>query len=244
MTDREDLERDGFCVVRNFYDQMEVEAVFGQITQLVHLAATCGGERRTGSMFEPAPAVYEGAKQVPALYRMLSSPKSMELIQDLRPGFMAGIAEGGIQVRADMPNDAKWATSWHADGVFQGRSVNGLTFWMPLLPVSPDMGPMQICVGSHKAGPLPIHNVGPGEHGRSRSYTWEIVGVDDVIAKYDVVAPLTGPGDVIVMDYATVHRSGQNVSAVPRWSCLWRYFDFRDKSMGWRRPSAFGPMAA
>ena len=230
MSIAEDLERDGFCIERNLYDQMEIGAVFGQINLL-----GCGLE----------PALYEGAKQVPALYRLIASPKSMELIQDLRPGYRAGIAEGGIQVRADRPHDEKWRTHWHQDGTFQGRSSGGLTFWTPLVPITPDLGPVEICVGSHKGGLLPIFDAGDvAGVGRSRSYTWELECVDEIVAKYEIAAPLTKPGDVIVMDSRTIHRSGLNVSAVPRWSCLWRYFDFRDKSMGWRRPSTFGPMAA
>jgi phytanoyl-CoA dioxygenase PhyH len=240
MSERDDLERDGYVVVRRFYDSMEVEAVQGQIALIA--GRTCL------PLTDIPPRIYEGAKQAPALYRLISSPKSFELIHDLRPHFMAGIAEGGIQVRADMPNDERWRTHWHQDGTFQGRASDGLTFWTPLLHVTEDMGPVEICGGSHRAGLLPITNVGDKDGlGRARSYTWEIEGVDDVVAGYEIAVPLTNPGDVIVMDYATVHRSGRNVSAVPRWAALWRYFNFAcpdGQGMGWKRPAQFGPQAA
>jgi ectoine hydroxylase-related dioxygenase (phytanoyl-CoA dioxygenase family) len=39
---------------------------------------------------------------------------------------------------------------------------------------------------------------------------------------------LTTPGDLIVMDFLTLHQSGQNLSDRPRWSMQFRYFNFSD----------------
>jgi hypothetical protein len=240
----EDLERDGFVVVRNLFDPLLAQM---QVADLVALAG--GGREIVAAMTlrnaRVSPVVYEGAKQLPAILYLTAAGRNLRLIDRLRPGFMPGIAEGGVQVRADMPNDEKWRTHAHQDGTFQGRSTDGLTFWTPLLPVTPDMGPLEIAVGSHKGGLLPIQDVGPGHARRERSYTWEIDDSGMVETKYEMVAPLTEPGDVIVMDYRTIHRSGRNTSAVPRWSALWRYFDYRKGvEMGWKRPAQFGPQSA
>jgi phytanoyl-CoA dioxygenase PhyH len=249
----DDLARDGFVVLPKLFYPTAIGALQSDIRSLIMAAGMARAFQRPdlGAMEfyldDDAPLVLEGAKQLRSLHRLISDADAMATISKLRPVFLPGIAEGGIQVRADMPNDERWSTHWHQDGTFQGRAHDGLTFWAPLLLVTADMGPVEICVGSHKDGLLPIH-IPPGAYdtGRSRSYVWEIENVEDEVAKYDVVAPLTNPGDVIVMDYATIHRSGRNVSTIPRWSALWRYFNLCDPAgiaMGWKRPAQFGPNA-
>jgi len=48
------------------------------------------------------------------------------------------------------------------------------------------------------------------------------------LAKYEIVAPCTNPGDLVLMDFLTLHQSGANISDRPRWSMQFRYFNFCD----------------
>ena len=49
-----------------------------------------------------------------------------------------------------------------------------------------------------------------------------------LIDKYKVIAVLTNPGDLLVMDYLTLHQSGYNISNNPRWSIQFRLFNYND----------------
>lgn len=54
---------------------------------------------------------------------------------------------------------------------------------------------------------------------------------------YDHVAPLVNPGDLILMDFLTIHQSGFNVSDRSRWSIQSRFFSFNDQigsEIGWK----------
>ena len=53
---------------------------------------------------------------------------------------------------------------------------------------------------------------------------------------YPIVAPLSRPGDLLIMDYLTLHQSGCNTSQRSRWSMQLRYFNFREPNgvaLGW-----------
>ncbi len=50
----------------------------------------------------------------------------------------------------------------------------------------------------------------------------------ELIKQYGVIAPLSEPGDLILMDFLTLHSSGKNISNRSRWSMQFRYFNFND----------------
>lgn len=59
----------------------------------------------------------------------------------------------------------------------------------------------------------------------------------DVASKYEQIAPLVEPGDLILMDFLTIHQSGFNVSNRSRWSVQSRFFNFNDTvgmKIGWK----------
>jgi hypothetical protein len=247
MTPRESLSADGYVVLRAWFEAAEWQPIVGHIAFLIGLARGLDGEAFYLDEYRASDAalVLEGAKQLPPLHRLIAKLKNDDLIHELRPGgFFTGIAEGGVQVRADMPMDAKWATSLHQDGIYQARSPNGLVFWTPLVPMTEALGPVQILRGSHVEGPLRIYDAGDQGVGRTRSYRTRLVDEKRMRLKYVFDAPILQPGDLLVMDYWTIHGSGENKAKTPRWSALWRVFDYREGvGLGWRRPANFGPQA-
>lgn len=64
-----------------------------------------------------------------------------------------------------------------------------------------------------------------------------------MIAKYDKVAPLTKPRDLVIIDFLVLHASGYNRGTRPRWSMQFRYFNFAEptgRSHAWRGSYAAG----
>lgn len=183
--------------------------------------------------------VYDAVKQIPAFMTLVSHPRNATLFETLRPGATAGLAAGGYGIRIDLPKEEKFRTFWHQEFPAQLRSADGLVFWSPLVEIHDDLGPVEIAERSHENGMLPVYNEG----GRSGAYALRLADEAALIARYDTVAPLSSPGDLIVMDFMTLHRSGRNVADAPRWSMQFRYFNFADplgRKIAWQGSYAAG----
>jgi hypothetical protein len=185
--------------------------------------------------------VYDAVKQVPAFLRLVAHSAHEALILELRPGSTPGVAAGGYGIRIDNPNESRFRAQWHQEYPAQLRSIDGLVFWSPLVPVTPELGPVQFCIGSHRGGPVPVNVGGGGE--RSGAYALTLKDEATVISRYPIEAPLVKPADLVVIDFLTLHASGHNQGARSRWSMQFRYFNFSDpvgRSHGWKGSFAAG----
>jgi hypothetical protein len=252
------LNRDGFVVIPGFYDlETEVAPIQQGIQRIVQLVAGKYGIDAPASTPDEAmrlgyPAIvavnrafggeiYDAVKQLPAFVALVGGSRNADLFTALRPGAMAGVAAGGYGIRIDNPAEAKFRALWHQEFPAQLRSLDGLIFWSPLLPVTEDMGPVGICAGSHKEGLVPVYE--DDEPDRSGAYALRLQNEAEIVARYPRVAPLTNPGDLIIMDFLVLHESGHNVSAWPRWTMQLRYFNFNDPvgvRIGWKGSFAAG----
>jgi len=206
------------------------EAMTIGYTALIQKNRTWGGE------------VYDAIKQIPAFMTLIGNARNSEIFQRLRPGSVPGVAAGGYGMRIDNPGEEKFRAQWHQEFPSQLRSIDGVVFWTPLLAVTPDMGPVEIAVGSHKEGLIPVYEDDAGV-GKSGAYALHLDGEQERLKKYKVVAPCTKPGDLVLMDFLTMHQSGINVSKIPRWSIQFRLFNFADPvgiKLGWRGSFATG----
>lgn len=189
-----------------------------------------------------AAEVYDAVKQVPAFFRLIGDSACEEIFTRLRTGAKPGLAAGGYGIRMDLPAEEKFRAYWHQEFPAQLRSLDGIVFWSPLRPVTQDLGPVEICPGSHKDGLVPVVD-DAGAVGRTGAYALRLENEAERIARYEQVAPVSKPGDLILMDFLTLHQSGRNVSSVPRWSMQWRYFNFNDdvgRKIGWKGSFAAG----
>jgi len=186
--------------------------------------------------------VYDAVKQIPAFLRLVSKAANDDLFRALRPGSQPGIAAGGYGIRIDNPGEERFRAQWHQEFPSQLRSSDGIVFWTPLLPVLPEMGPVQIAEGSQVEGPIPVYRDGKGV-GATGAYALHLDRAEERLARYNQVAPLSQPGDLILMDFMTLHQSGENTAAYPRWSIQFRLFNFADPlgiRIGWRGSFAAG----
>ncbi len=197
--------------------------------QLIAMNRSWGGE------------IYDAVKQIPAFIRLLGHPAHEQIMQTLHPGCMPGVAAGGYGIRIDNPGEEKFRALWHQEYPAQLRSLNGIVFWSPLVPVTPELGPVQFCPGSHVEGPLPVKTT--DSDGRSAAYALKLADEQAHIAKYLKISPLSSPGDLVLIDFLVLHASGVNNGDRSRWSLQFRYFDFAEpvgKSHGWKGSYASG----
>ena len=187
--------------------------------------------------------VYDAVKQIPAFLRLVAHPLHERLMCELRPGSLPGVAGGGYGIRIDNPMEERFRAQWHQEYPAQLRSLDGLVFWSPLVPVTPELGPVQFCPGSHREGPLPVHAGDTRNSQRKGAYALMLKDEAALVARYPRCAPLSNPGDLIVVDFLLLHASGHNLAERSRWSMQFRYFNFADptgRSHGWKGSFAAG----
>ena len=172
--------------------------------------------------------VYDAVKQIPAFMRFFSLEKNELLFSQLRGTDLPGIAALGYGIRIDNPNEEKYRSLWHYEYRDQLRSVDGVVFWSPLVPIQEELGPVQICPKSHKGGLRRSYLKDPENPDKTGAYAMRIENEAALLKQYGIIAPLSEPGDLILMDFLTLHSSGKNISNRSRWSMQFRYFNFND----------------
>lgn len=249
----EDFTKNGFAILPQFYDLREdIEPIRESIRQIVELVArkyevdapVSTPDEALGAGYSAIVAVdrsygheiYDAVKQLPSFVRLIAHERNADLFRRLRKGAIPGLAGAGHGIRIDLPAEEKYRSHWHQEFPFQLRSLDGVVFWSPLVAVTPDMGPVQIAVGSHHEGIVPIVPVDLG-FGKTDVYQYYMHEEGRRIAQYEHRAPCTSPGDLIVMDFLTMHQSGFNVSNRARWTMQFRLFNFAEETgmrIGWR----------
>jgi ectoine hydroxylase-related dioxygenase (phytanoyl-CoA dioxygenase family) len=256
---KDTFDQNGYMILPGRYDvASQIAPIQRGIRRIIELVAETHGvpvpcatpfEAMTDGIMALAAAdrsyaaeVYDAVKQIPEFMQLVSHPENATLFEELRPGAMPGLAAGGYGIRMDFPAEDKFRAYWHQEFPAQLRSPDGIVYWSPLLPVTADMGPVEICPGSHRGGIVPVVQ-DDGGVGKSGAYALRLKDEGKAIAPYEQVAPLSQPGDLILMDFLTLHQSGANRSAYPRWSIQFRWFNFNNPTgakIGWRGSFAAG----
>jgi hypothetical protein len=250
---RERFRADGFLLLPGFYDvAAEIEPIQRALYEIIGIliarhrlpierppfapatfdacyAQLIAHDRRLGGL------VYDAAKLVPAFIRLLACPRNEQLFGELRGTDLAGIGAASFGIRIDNPLEEQYRSHWHQEYLFQPQSLDGVVFWSPLAAVEPDMGPVQICVGSQRDG-LARYRRGAAYADKRGAYQIGLADEAAAIRGYEIAAPLSKPGDLLVMDFLTLHQSGHNTGTRSRWSMQLRYFNFREPNgieLGW-----------
>jgi ectoine hydroxylase-related dioxygenase (phytanoyl-CoA dioxygenase family) len=187
--------------------------------------------------------IYDAVKQIPAFVRLVGAERHEWIVAQLRGTDLPGTCHAGSGIRIDNPNEEKFRADWHQDYPAQFRSLDGIVFWSPLVRIEEEMGPVRFCLGSHKDGLVPVVPHDADHPEKTGAYALILQDRDRRIARYPQVAPLSGPGDLVLIDFLTLHASGYNRGRRSRWSMQMRYFNFREETgirIGWRGSFAAG----
>jgi hypothetical protein len=238
--------RDGFLIIRGFYDlRTQIEPIQRDIHKLIGIQIKKHGLAIEQAPFAPETfdsgyqeliahdrkiggVVYDAVKQIPAFFRLTGEECHARLVEELRGTDMPAIAAGGYGIRIDNPFEEKFRGGWHQDYPSQFRSLDGLVFWSSLVPVTEDLGPLQICVGSHKEGLHPLMSRDPEHPDKTGAYGYRLHNEAALLARYPHVEALVDPGDLLIIDFLNLHGSGFNQGKRSRWSMQIRYFNFRE----------------
>lgn len=254
---KQELEEKGFTHIKSFYPKDELIEINKKIIRIIstvfsRVSNKCiknnkldDGEVNDALNYmkfnrrDLISIIYDAVKTIPEFCRLVASEKNIELVKSMRNSDFVGITRGGEGIRIDLPGEKKFMAPWHQDYLSQFGSSDGLVFWAPLINISIDVGPLQVLVGSHKEGLLPIYY--EDEKAEKNAYGMKILDQDTFVKKYKMVDLICEVGDLLLLDFKAIHRSGFNSYNGTRWSMQMRYFNFNDPlgiSKGW--PGGFG----
>ena len=245
---KESFIKDGVLVLRNFYDKVaEIEPIQQGIWEILgiffekyetHIKQTTFTGKTFDDGFNELIAidrryggqVYDAIKHIPAFMRLCSLEKNEQLFSQLRLGSIPGLASNGNGIRIDNPNEEKFRSLWHYEYRDQLRSMDGIVLWTPLVDMSDELGPVQICPGSHLDGLRRSYAKDPANPEKTGAYALRLENEKEILSQYGIISPILNVGDLVVMDFLTLHSSGYNVSSRSRWSIQMRYFNYAHPS--------------
>lgn len=256
------FQRDGFLVIKGFYNlerdiypiQEGIHQVIGQVLKRHCLTDTRApfAHERFDEAYQDlirinrthGSEVYDAIKQIPAFIRLLGIQAHESVFKQLRgTDAVPGIAAGGYGIRVDNPGENRFSAPWHQEYPAQLRSLDGLVYWSPLVELTPELGPVRLCVRSHLNGAVPVYTRDPQNPLKTGAYALILQDEHALIDGYEQVAPLTGPGDLVIIDFLTLHASGFNSGERSRWTMQFRYFNFNEPvgmRHGWKGSYAAG----
>ncbi len=241
-----DFRRDGAVRIPGFYDRKcQIEPIQRAIHGIIGLLIAKHDLPITQAPFEPdtfdsgyaqliahdrtiGGEVYDAVKQIPVFVRLVACEQHEALLCQLRGSQLPGVAAGGYGIRIDNPGEERFRANWHQDYHAQLQSLDGLVFWSPLLPITADQGPVEVCLGSHTLGQARVHTIDNRNAQKTGAYALTLENETELIDRFEQAAPLPEPGDLIVLDYLVLHQSGFNRSTRSRWSMQMRFFNFEE----------------
>lgn len=244
----QEFNREGFLVIKGFYDserdikpiQYGIWKIIGILLKKYNIAVDQmpfsaqtfdqGYQELISVNRAYGGEVYDAVKQIPAFLRLVTNVRNEELMARLRETDLPGIAAAGYGIRVDNPREEKFRSLWHYEYRDQLRSLDGVVFWSPLVEIVEDLGPVQICPKSHINGLRRSFLKDPDGIDRPGAYGMRIENEAQLLEEFGIVAPLSEPGDLVLMDFLTLHSSGKNIGHRSRWSMQFRYFNFNHPS--------------
>jgi ectoine hydroxylase-related dioxygenase (phytanoyl-CoA dioxygenase family) len=183
----------------------ELEA--GSINDIVDWCVSNEKDRRISRAF------YEVFPATTGIISLVSDPLLLSIAEGL--GIGTPVPSTLPAIRVDRPGDEQYRTPPHCDYWVSMLSENSVVMWMPLTPLSSDMGLLQAIPGSHKGGMAPFEESSVG-------------GWFTTISSYpdsDYVELPIADGQILVFSQNLLHRSGHNSSQKTRVSLQIRYND-------------------
>jgi ectoine hydroxylase-related dioxygenase (phytanoyl-CoA dioxygenase family) len=227
--DIEAFERDGYLVVRDIWQDRELDDLQDELAALGRLVVGPGFSVTAMQDYtmsaEQQSLFYDRLKYLPALSRLSGSKAVMRLCRDLGIGHPSLM--GCCNMRLDRPHDARHLFEWHQDSVYLLGSFNAVTLWIPLQDVDLGKGTIEVLPGSHRRGIYPFRKISDKAVAPHVPMLQRDLSLD-VAVEGRPQAIVAGGGDVVVFRQMLLHRSTANLSDQIRWTAQLRITDLDD----------------
>jgi len=213
------INQDGFGIIRNFFDATELKPVYDDIKGLAqafysHTSLPMPSvpdtelDRPLVDLLKTNPklqsTLYDRLQQMPANLALPSSSKIRQLA-----GLLFGNHPYGVwprlQVRFDLYQDIKNVIEWHHDYLYNQGTKHSWTLWMPLVNIQPEMGLLRIAPRTHTVE-TPFEFTKTGGVNRF-DYTLD----QSIVDKLEIVMPdHYNAGDLVIFHSLVVHAGAVN----------------------------------
>jgi ectoine hydroxylase-related dioxygenase (phytanoyl-CoA dioxygenase family) len=230
MIDKQEYNEQGFVLLRNFLDPVELDVVRNEAKEifLIQLRRNKLIESFNISEAEFEAKLYElfrkdfqqivycgkQAQHLISLHRLALNEKIISALTEL------GLAFPIINVRPVIffnsrhlgKRDVDWKKPSHQDWKTTQGSLDSTVVWMPLIDIDKSLGALEIAPKSHQLGLL--------DYEMQNDYHRI---VEETSSQLQFVSVEVKKGDALFFSTLLVHRSGNNTSDSIRWSCHFRY---------------------
>ncbi|MCU0467970.1 MAG: phytanoyl-CoA dioxygenase family protein [Arcicella sp.] len=249
-TPRTQLNRDGYVIVKNFFDKNALSQIYREARQLfavqirrvlnlqVDIDNTDEFEEAMFALFEKDFTAFANTgKQVQhliSLHRLGTHEKIVSLLHDLGYQFPTIAVRPAMQFNSRYlsKDGSHWKLGAHQDWRNGQGSLDSVVLWFPLVDCGVDLGALQIIPQSHKSGLM------------SASRTGYLGTIEEEIPEEDFVQTEFKVGDLLLFSAFLVHRSGNNITRNIRWSVQLRYNNLEEKTFqerGFPMPYIYKP---
>lgn len=227
---KEQFNKEGFVLLRNFLDKEVVEAIYLEAKQIFarQIKRVTGqtADLNDRDSFENAMfdffekdfnAFVNTGKTVQhaiSLHRLAVDEKIVNILKEI------GVEEPVIGARPAMQFNSRflskdgskhWKLDAHQDWRTGQGSLDSTVIWFPMIPAGAEIGALQVIPGSHKSGLLEAST--SGYQG----------GITASLKEDEFVQTEFQVGDILIFSAFLVHQSGNNVTRNIRWSVQLRY---------------------
>ena len=251
MIDRRSYSRDGYLLVKGFFDPGEVERVRVEAkeifaSQMRRLGLPGAGDVPEAEFNQGMFRLFEAdlqaftncgkhAQHMISLHRLSLDQRIASVLEEL------GLEWPSISTRPVLYfNSSRLATkevyfrlSPHQDWRSMQGSLDSMVVWVPLVCIDRALGALEVVPGSHKRGLL--------EAGMKDGYGH----VAEPLDAASFVPVEVEQGDALLFSTFLVHKSGTNSTDSIRWSCHFRYNNLREPTFierGLPQPYVYKPM--
>jgi ectoine hydroxylase-related dioxygenase (phytanoyl-CoA dioxygenase family) len=234
-----ELRKNGYIKIKNFFSQKQIKNIqnefFSLSKKLYKQHYNKGFEKNINDDFDSyciesfkkkndfSSRFYETCKKLNSFHEIFYEKKTKNLLKKIFKKKSYGILNRGYGFRFDYPNDKKFLTQLHQDYTSNLGSPIGYVFITPLKNITKNMGPIRVYPGSHKAGIRNIKVIKNKNIRITRSFEIE-VKKKDLLKNSKTITLNTG--DLLVIDFLTLHESTQNFSKKIRFTMIYRFIDY------------------
>jgi len=121
-------------------------------------------------------------------------------------------------IRGDRPNNDYYSAPLHQDYWYSMLSENSITIWSGLVPLTSDMGFLEVIPGTHKKGLVAFQNNDESNDSFTTVADYGEKIKESIKLEYD---------EILVFSQYLIHKSGKNISNKTRVSMQVRFNDLK-----------------
>lgn len=240
---KEQLEKDGYIILKNFYTPHQVETVRMSaslffIKQFEYFGYKGNFKENMIKLFNEHEEVFKNCGKLIQTGNLFLYKLAIDEKLIFETLYKLGIQYPNMCTRPVLffnhpqlaASPEYYMTPKHQDWPSMQSSQNSLVVWIPLVDVNKENGSIIIYPGSHKQGVLPFKSVG---------------GFGTVEYEGESIQPEMKVGDICIFSTKLVHESGPILNDTIRWSCHFRYTDMMEQDFierGYPNPYVYKPI--